>query len=170
MKKLKICFRTNGGGRRRVRYEYSKRRSRTLRPGNLVLTPDGRLVILDFGQVVEVPPGAQYAMLQAVAHAWHRDYAALCLDVQQLGFIPPGTDVSPLAKRIPALMDPWLDGGMGEGGRGERGPYEVLSARWRHYFFILFFCTLAKADEFVVFFFVFFLNIVFVNHRLTTDL
>jgi|AntAceMinimDraft_5_1070358.scaffolds.fasta_scaffold18697_2 aarF domain-containing kinase len=35
-------------------------------PGNLVLTPDGRLVILDFGQVVEVPPGAQYAMLEAV--------------------------------------------------------------------------------------------------------
>ena len=35
-----------------------------------MLTPDGRLVILDFGQVVEVPPGAQYAMLEAVAHAW----------------------------------------------------------------------------------------------------
>jgi hypothetical protein len=50
-------------------------------------------------------------MLEAVAHAWHRDYPALCLDMQQLGFIPLGTDVVPLAKRIPALMDPWLDGG-----------------------------------------------------------
>ena len=33
--------------------------------------------------------------------------------MQQLGFIPPGTDVMPLARRIPALMDPWLDGGGG---------------------------------------------------------
>lgn len=47
------------------------------------------------------------------AHAWHRDYPALCLDMQQLGLIPPGTDVMPLARRIPALMDPWLDGGGG---------------------------------------------------------
>lgn len=80
-------------------------------PGNLIVTEDARLVILDFGQVVEIPKGLQVVMLRAAAHAWHRDYQALCVDLQDLGFIPPGTDVTPLARRCPALMDPWLNGG-----------------------------------------------------------
>lgn len=57
-------------------------------PGNLLITPDGKLCILDFGLVTSVTRAQQYAILQYVAHLVGRDYASVPGDLVAMGFVP----------------------------------------------------------------------------------
>lgn len=57
-------------------------------PGNLLITPDGKLCILDFGLVTPVTRQQQYAILQYVAHLVGKDYAAVAGDLVSMGFVP----------------------------------------------------------------------------------
>ena len=43
-------------------------------PGNMMRTPQGELVILDFGLMTEVTEEQKYGMIEAIAHLIHRDY------------------------------------------------------------------------------------------------
>jgi len=64
--------------------------------GNLLATPDGRLAYLDFGMMSEVEPFQRYGILEAVVHMVNRDFKSLCELYVRLGFIPPGTDITPI--------------------------------------------------------------------------
>jgi predicted unusual protein kinase regulating ubiquinone biosynthesis (AarF/ABC1/UbiB family) len=44
-------------------------------PGNLLRTPDGKLCILDWGLVTEIPPSLQLDFITHVAHLTSKDYA-----------------------------------------------------------------------------------------------
>ena len=69
-------------------------------PGNLLASPDGKLVYLDFGMMSEVKPYQRYGLLEAVVHLVNRDFEGLAQDYIKLEFLTPDTDLTPI---IPAL-------------------------------------------------------------------
>ncbi len=71
-------------------------------PGNLLASPDGKLVYLDFGMMSEVKPYQRYGLLEAVVHLVNRDFEALAQDYVKLEFLSPDTDLTPI---IPALAN-----------------------------------------------------------------
>ncbi|NEO27099.1 MAG: AarF/ABC1/UbiB kinase family protein, partial [Kamptonema sp. SIO4C4] len=71
-------------------------------PGNLLATPDGRLVYLDFGMMSRIKPYQRYGLIEAVVHLVNRDFESLAQDYIKLEFLSPDTDVRPI---IPALAN-----------------------------------------------------------------
>ena len=57
-------------------------------PGNLLRTPSGQLVILDFGLIAPVTQQQQRAILGYIAHLVGKDYGAIAGDLQAMGFVP----------------------------------------------------------------------------------
>ncbi len=75
-------------------------------PGNLLASPDGKLVYLDFGMMSEVKTYQRYGLLEAVVHLVNRDFEGLANDYVKLEFLTPDTDLTPI---IPALEDVFND-------------------------------------------------------------
>ena len=61
-------------------------------PGNLLVAPDGSLVYLDFGMVVEVSPGTRRAMIRGLVGFVNRDANSLVGDLRTLDFLPLDVD------------------------------------------------------------------------------
>ena len=61
-------------------------------PGNLLVAPDGSLVYLDFGMVVEVSPGTRRAMIRGLVGFVNRDAQSLVGDLRTLDFLPSDVD------------------------------------------------------------------------------
>lgn len=80
-------------------------------PGNMLRAPDGRLVILDFGLMLQVTDNERYGMIEAIAHLIHRDYDRIGDDFKTLGFIPQGVDVEPIVPALARVFDAALEGG-----------------------------------------------------------
>jgi len=80
-------------------------------PGNMLRTPDGRLVILDFGLMTEITDDQKYGMIEAVAHLIHRDYERIGDDFVALDFIPEGVDTDPIVPALARVFDAALAGG-----------------------------------------------------------
>ncbi len=66
----------------------------------MLRTTDGKLCILDFGLMTEIDDSVKYGMIEAIAHLINRDYTEIGQDFINLGFIPEGTDTTPI---VPAL-------------------------------------------------------------------
>lgn len=71
-------------------------------PGNLLVTPDGKLAYLDFGMMCEVEPYQRYGLIEAIVHMVNRDFEGLAQDYVNLEFLTPDTDLRPI---IPALAN-----------------------------------------------------------------
>lgn len=69
-------------------------------PGNLLVTPEGKLAYLDFGMMCEVEPYQRYGLIEAIVHMVNRDFEGLAQDYVNLEFLTPDTDLRPI---IPAL-------------------------------------------------------------------
>merc|ERR1719424_2568673 len=80
-------------------------------PGNMLRTPDGKLVILDFGLMTEITDNQKYGMIEAIAHLIHRDYERIGDDFVNLDFIPEGTDTRPIVPALGNVFDAALAGG-----------------------------------------------------------
>uniref|UniRef100_A0A7S1B859 Protein kinase domain-containing protein n=1 Tax=Corethron hystrix TaxID=216773 RepID=A0A7S1B859_9STRA len=80
-------------------------------PGNMMRTPDGKLVILDFGLMTEVNENQKYGMIEAIAHLINRDYQEIGQDFINLDFIPKGTDTKPIVPALTKVFDAALAGG-----------------------------------------------------------
>jgi len=61
-------------------------------PGNLLRTESGKLAILDFGLVTEVPSDLQTAMVGYISHLFTDDYEKIPDDLVAMGFIPEGKE------------------------------------------------------------------------------
>ena len=80
-------------------------------PGNMLRTPDGKLVILDFGLMTKITDDQKFGMIEAIAHLIHRDYDEIGNDFVSLDFIPRGTDTRPLIPALSRVFDAALAGG-----------------------------------------------------------
>lgn len=83
-------------------------------PGNLLASPDGSLVWLDFGMMSEAPGYARFAIMAHVVHLVNRDYKAMCKDYYTLQFMDPSIDTSPIAPALQAFFDDVLDASVSE--------------------------------------------------------
>ena len=70
-------------------------------PGNLLVSPQGELVLLDFGMVSRIPNATRLAMINMVKAAYERDYELLVQATRKLGII---TDNAP-QEEMTALME-----------------------------------------------------------------
>lgn len=61
-------------------------------PGNLMLAPDGRLVLLDFGMVVRVPTDTRRTLTRTVLAAIRKDADDVGVGFRALNLVVPGTD------------------------------------------------------------------------------
>lgn len=59
-------------------------------PGNLLRTPDGRLCILDWGMVINVPENLQLSLLEFIANLNAKNYEDVPDDLVKLQFVPAG--------------------------------------------------------------------------------
>ena len=73
-------------------------------PGNLLLSPDGRLVLLDFGMMVRVPPELRLTLIRTVFASIRRDPAAVMEGFYALGLIAPGADPTEIARLAELLV------------------------------------------------------------------
>lgn len=73
-------------------------------PGNLFLAPDGRIVLLDFGMVVEVPVTLRRQLGKAVFAAIRRDTEKMTESFYELGMVEPGTDKATIHALVQTLF------------------------------------------------------------------
>ena len=71
----------------------------------------GKLALLDFGLVAEVPAADREAMVSATIHLGNRDWNALIDDFIALGFLPPGSDRGRIIPVMDTVLSPYLRGG-----------------------------------------------------------
>eukprot|EP01033_Poteriospumella_lacustris_P012782 gene12781-9137_t len=80
-------------------------------PGNMLRTPEGKLVILDFGLMTQITDDQKFGMMEAIAHLIHRDYERIGHDFVNLGFIPREVDTTPIVPALARVFDAALAGG-----------------------------------------------------------
>jgi predicted unusual protein kinase regulating ubiquinone biosynthesis (AarF/ABC1/UbiB family) len=75
-------------------------------PGNVLVTPDGKVVVLDFGMVIPVTRELRWRLVTTIFAAIRRDAEGLVAGFESIGMIDPGADpvqVRGLADRLLTL-------------------------------------------------------------------
>ncbi len=80
-------------------------------PGNLLVAPDGALVLLDFGMVIDVDPVTRRTLFETVLAAVRRDAAGTAAGFQALGLVVPGTPPDVLHALVHTLLEIAYDRG-----------------------------------------------------------
>ena len=76
-------------------------------PGNFRMTPDGRLCVLDFGAVAELPEGLPVAMGTLLRIAMAGDAQTVAEGLREEGFLRPNIEVDP--EQVLGYLDPFVE-------------------------------------------------------------
>lgn len=74
-------------------------------PGNLLVSPKGELILLDFGMVSRIPQSMRQAMIYAVKAAYERDFELLVSATRKMGILTEESDFSGLSRVAESLFD-----------------------------------------------------------------
>ncbi|MFN7456277.1 MAG: ABC1 kinase family protein [Gemmatimonas sp.] len=74
-------------------------------PGNLLVDRQGRLVLLDFGMVIDVPVHTRKALFETILAAIRRDAAGTAKGFFDLGMVAPGTSPDTMTDLVATLLD-----------------------------------------------------------------
>ncbi len=66
-------------------------------PGNLLVSPQGELILLDFGMVSRIPQALRQAMIYAVKAAVERDFELLVSATRKMGMLTEDSDLQALS-------------------------------------------------------------------------
>lgn len=78
--------------------------------GNLLVTDDGKLVLLDFGMVVRVEPEMRRTLIRTALAAVGRDADGVIRGFYELGIVEPGTDMTTIHRLVDVLLGMAFDG------------------------------------------------------------
>jgi aarF domain-containing kinase len=74
-------------------------------PGNLLVSPEGKLVLLDFGLCSEIDQPSSKSMTKAIVHLMSGDFQALVAeDAVALGFLPEDADTARILPPVRAIL------------------------------------------------------------------
>ena len=74
-------------------------------PGNLLVSPAGKLILLDFGMVSRIPQSMRQAMIYAVKAAYERDFELLISATRRMGILTEDSDFSGLSSVAENLFE-----------------------------------------------------------------
>lgn len=74
-------------------------------PGNLLVSPAGELILLDFGMVSRIPQPMRQAMIYAVKAAYERDFDMLVSATRNMGMLTEESDLRSLSTVAESLFD-----------------------------------------------------------------
>jgi predicted unusual protein kinase regulating ubiquinone biosynthesis (AarF/ABC1/UbiB family) len=74
-------------------------------PGNLFVTEDGRLIMIDFGMVGTIPPALRDILVELVIALVKRDYIQVVGYLKRIGFLRYDADNELVARAIGVLLD-----------------------------------------------------------------
>jgi predicted unusual protein kinase regulating ubiquinone biosynthesis (AarF/ABC1/UbiB family) len=74
-------------------------------PGNLLVSTDGRLVLLDFGMVVRVAPETRLQLIRTVLAAVRQDPEGIVSGFNAMGLIAPNADLADINRLVNLLLD-----------------------------------------------------------------
>ncbi|HUQ80566.1 MAG TPA: AarF/UbiB family protein [Gemmatimonadaceae bacterium] len=74
-------------------------------PGNLLVSPDGRIILLDFGMVVPVPRETRWHLIQTVFASIRKDVDGVVAGFDALGVLEPGADPQMVRDLVQALLE-----------------------------------------------------------------
>jgi predicted unusual protein kinase regulating ubiquinone biosynthesis (AarF/ABC1/UbiB family) len=74
-------------------------------PGNLLVSPTGELILLDFGMVSRIPRSMRKAMIYAVKAAYERDFELLVSATRKMGVLTEDSDFNSLSSVAENLFE-----------------------------------------------------------------
>jgi len=73
-------------------------------PGNLLVDAQGRLILLDFGMVIDVPVATRKALFDTIIAAVRRDAEGTAAGFFALGLVAPGTSTDTMQQLVDVLL------------------------------------------------------------------
>ena len=83
-------------------------------PGNLFATANNEMAYIDFGMMDQLDEPMKETLVDALVHLVNKDYTDLALDFVQLGFLAPGTDITPIVPALEEVLGDMLGKKVGE--------------------------------------------------------
>jgi ubiquinone biosynthesis protein len=94
-------------------------------PGNLLISPEGKLILLDFGMVKRVPNDTRIAIIELIKSANERDFEAYVSAAKRLGTVAYDAPAAELAEFTERMFDIFGNDAL-DSGSMQRLAFEVL--------------------------------------------